>query len=140
MRVVLEEKLLVLDRARAVGARVAPPIEKITALAAFAALVRGSLGRSCAVVNDPEFVKFRAVENDLIEIGIVVHGVAVEPIYRRRRGLGALRRSIADVAQVFGVFVILGDDRCQRAIAELTSINSGCALGSPKFALLESWS
>src|SRR5205807_1488286 len=69
LRVVLKEEFLVLGASGAIGARVAPAIEKVAASSVAAALVPGGLGD--AVVDDPNLVEFGAAEHDLVEIGAV---------------------------------------------------------------------
>src|SRR5262249_16715649 len=80
MGVVLEENLLVADIASAEGARIAPPIKQIAALALFAAHVTGGLRCRGAVVDDPKLAEAMDADHDLVQFGMVGEAVEVVPV------------------------------------------------------------
>src|SRR5262249_53467105 len=94
--VVLAGELLVLVAAGAVGPRVAPAVEQVAALAVAAALVAGRLGGGGAVVEDPDLAELVDAEHDLVQLGVVGHGVDVGPVRLDARPL--LAGGGADVA------------------------------------------
>ena len=50
-------KLLILNRARAVGSRIPPAVKEVPTLTGAAAAVAGCLGRCRAVIDDPNLAK-----------------------------------------------------------------------------------
>ena len=64
----------------AVRPRIAPAIEQIAAHAAPPAAMRGRLGRSRAVIDDPNLAELMDAQHDLVEIGVVGNRVCVHEI------------------------------------------------------------
>ena len=73
MRVVLHVEDAVTGVPSAVGLGIAPAVEQI-------AVWTGCLLSGGAVVDDVEFVPIARVENKVVQLGIVAHRIAVEPI------------------------------------------------------------
>ncbi len=74
----LHEKLL--RNGRPVSGRIAPTIEDVAALAAFAARVTLRLGGRGAVVDDVNLTEVVVADHDLVERGIVIDCIAMGPI------------------------------------------------------------
>src|SRR5207244_4352608 len=100
MYVVLEEKLLLGGTASAVSAWVAPPVNQVTALAIFAALVNRCLRCRGAVVNDPEFAEAMHADHDLIKFGMVGKAIEMVPIGAFAAAGPALARTVLAFARV----------------------------------------
>ncbi len=107
MGVVLGEELLVGLGAGPVGARVAPAIEQVAALAAAAAGVAGRLGRRRAVVDDPDLAERVHAHHDLVEVGVVGDRVEVGPVGIRS---AAVARWAAALDFSFGVGLAISLD------------------------------
>src|SRR6266496_3152227 len=91
--VMLAKERLVLLRSARIRSRIAPAIEQVPAFLPAPTAVAGRLRRRRAVVDDPNFVKLRSAESDLIELGVVRDRVHVQQI----RSNVALLRAGGDV-------------------------------------------
>ena len=76
----LEEENLIGDGSGLIRTWISPSIEKITAAPAGATGATGCLGGSGAVIDDPDLGEGRDTHNDLVEFGVVVDAVEVQPV------------------------------------------------------------
>ena len=65
---------------RIVVLRIPPPIEQITAHPLGSATVTGRLGASSTVVDHPDLIDGPHTDDNLIQLGVVIDRVAMEPV------------------------------------------------------------
>ena len=65
---------------RAVVAWIAPAVQQIATAAPAAARLAGRLPRGGGVIDHPDLVHPRSAHHDQVVLGVVVHGVYVQPV------------------------------------------------------------
>ena len=75
----LEVEFFIVGSSMVVGLGVAPAIEQISTVSAVATSVTSSLLGGRAVVNDPDLVEVMGANENLVELGVVIHGVDIGP-------------------------------------------------------------
>ena len=75
----LEVEFFIAGVSSIVGLGVAPAVQEIAAIAVDAALVACRFLSGCAVVDDPNLVEVMGAYENLVELGVVVHGVDIGP-------------------------------------------------------------
>jgi len=76
---VLEVEFFIAGVSSVVGLGVAPAVEEIAAVAVDATLVACRFLGGGAVVDDPDLVEVMGADEDLVELGVVIHGVDIGP-------------------------------------------------------------
>jgi len=75
----LEVEFFIADVSSIIGLGVAPAVEEIAAVVVDASFVACCFFRSSAVVDDPDLIEVMGTNEDLVELGVVVHGVDIGP-------------------------------------------------------------